>query len=208
MITFTVNTETRDALAAALDSHGADRLANVGLGRIKAYDTARATAAIVAAWPTAEDGMHRISLSDTAGFINWRAFILSEVAAGRGKLDDHLQGYCQSLGISTVQAYDYVCAAAKGLGIRPCKDADHDAWSAGVRWVALSGNVADPRRTWARSAWHQRARAHEVLAAAGLTYPIRNTWTPVATCLFVQPKRDEPRPTLSLADEAAIARFA
>jgi hypothetical protein len=208
MILFTTNAETKDSMVAALAAHGTDRLAVAGLGRVRREDSALATGAVIAAWPADDDGSYRIALNDPAAMIAWRAFILAEIAAGRGERTKHRAGYCAALGIQTEPAYEYACAAAKGYGVRPCADADHDSWSNATEWVVASGGAADPRKRWARSSWRGRANAHEALAAAGLALPVRNTWSPIATCLFSQPKRVVPTPVLTLAEDDAIASLA
>ena len=207
MIVFTMTDTTKAAMVAALAAHGTDRLAVLGLGRVQREDSALATGAVMAAWPMDQDGLHRVHVSDDAGYIAWRAFIIAEIAAGRG-LREKLDGYREALGIETRPAYDYVCLATKGLGIRPCKDADHDEWSTGTTYVVLSGAMTEPRKRWAKSAWHQRAKAHEALVEAGLAVPGRNTWYPQAYCLFDEPKRVVPAPTLSPAEDDALSSLA
>ncbi|UYO45727.1 hypothetical protein KQX63_06855 [Rhodopseudomonas palustris] len=207
MILYTVTEETRDAVVAALGAHGSDRLATIGIGRIRREDSVPVTAAIVAAWPADDDGLHRIWLSNTAGYIAWRAFILGEIAAGRG-LRSAIDSYKAALGIETVPAFDYVCSVVQGKGLRPCKDAGRCCWSAGVTWVVADGNMDHPRKKWKSSAWYQRAHAHEVLADVGLALPGQYRWSPRATALFCQPRLTTPRPVLSPADDAAIAAIA
>ena len=206
MINFVMNSETKAAIVAALAEHGADRLALVGLGRIRREDSALATSSILMAWPADGDGLHRVALSDTAALIVWRAYILAEIAAGRGRRAD-LDGYCASLGVETEPAYDYVVAAVRGcrIRIRPCADADHDSWSAGVEWVVENGDMPDPKKHWASSMWSNRARAHRALAESGLALPGQRTWGPVATCLFDQPERAIAPPTLTPAESDALA---
>ena len=208
MILFTMNAATTEATMAALAAHGADRLAVVGLGRITRDDSAPATGGLMKVWTPDDDGLYRVALNDNAGLIAWRSFIIAEIAAGRGLRDKHLAGYRAALRVETEPAYHYVCAAAKGYGVRPCADADHDSWSNATEWVVESGDMTDPRKRWARSSWRGRANAHEALAAAGLALPGRSTWSPVATCLFSQPKPHLPAPTLSSAEDAAIASLA
>lgn len=208
MFVFTMNSTTTEAMIAALAAHGTDRLAVVGLGRVARDDSALATGALMSVWPADEDGMYRVALSDNAGLIAWRAFIIAEIAAGRGLQDKHLSGYRAALGIETEPAYDYACAAAKDFGVRPCADADHDSWSDGTEWVVESGDMPDPRARWSRSSWGGRVRAHERLAEAGLALPGQYKWSPIATCLFSQPKRHVTAPSLSLVEDAAIASLA
>lgn len=195
--------EKRAAMVVALQAHGTDRLSVAGLGRVHRNDSALVTAAIVSVWPAEADGTLKVALTDVAGFIAWRAFILAEIAAGRGKRSD-IAGYCATLGVETREAYEYVCVAAKGHGVRPCADADHDDWSEGTGWVAFSGRSAEPRNRWARSAWARRANAHRSLAAAGLALPGQPTWCPVATCLFDEPAPVAPMHMLSPTDAAAL----
>lgn len=206
MINYVMNSKTKAAVVAALAEHGTDRLTMLGLGRIRREDCALATATVLSAWPADADGMYRVALSDTAALIVWRAYILAEIAAGRGRRAD-LDGYCARLGVRTEPAYEYVVAAVRGCGIRirPCADADHDSWSAGVEWVVENGGLPDPRKTWASSAWSQRARAHRALAEVGLALPGRRTWDPASTCLFDQPERAIATPTLTPAESDALA---
>ena len=72
--------------------------------------------------------------------------------------------------------------------------------------VVADGDIAEPRKRWASSAWRGRAVAHQALAAAGLAFAGRSTWKPQATLLFSTPK--PMAPALSVADEEALASFA
>ncbi|MBB5046855.1 hypothetical protein HNR60_001604 [Rhodopseudomonas rhenobacensis] len=203
MIIYTMTQETKTALVAALRAHGTDPLATCGLGRIRRDDDALATEGIVAAWPADADGMYRIALDDKSGLLAWRCYMLAEIAAGRGRLADR-DDYESALGISTVPAFEYVCAAAKGRGVRPCRDADHDFWSSGTSWVVNPDRAREPKGRFSGSAWRGRADTHRALAGAGLALPGRNVWSPVATALFVQP-RPAPAPVAMAAeDDAAI----
>lgn len=204
MIRYTMTTETKDALHAALQAHGADHLAPAGLGRVSRDDSALATAAIIGAWPADADGMHRLALNDEAGLIAWRAYILAEIAARRGRRAD-IAKYGADLGVQTEDAYDYVTTVVRGTGLRPCTGI---YWSERTKWVACSGEVAEPRKRWASSACRARANAHRIFAEVGLTLPNQPTWHPVATALFDVPVRIAPAPMLAPADDAAIADVA
>lgn len=204
MIIFFVNREFKAALVAGLKTHGTDRLVLAGLGHMSRENSAAAIAAVIAAWPAEPDGRYRIALSDVAGYIVWRSFVCSEIALGRGKRDD-VATYRAALGIQTTAAYDFVAAVVKGSRMRPCSGR---TWSDNTRWVVCSSNTEEPRPRWARSAWAGRARAHKVLADAGLALPRRPTWKPVATALFEEPNRIEAPPVLSAEDDAALAALA
>ncbi|TWI70544.1 hypothetical protein IQ16_03717 [Bradyrhizobium huanghuaihaiense] len=204
MIIFSVSREFKAALVAGLTAHGTDRLVLAGLGRVSRENSAAAIAAVIAAWPAEPDGRYRIALSDVAGYIVWRSFVCSEIALGRGKRDD-VATYRAALGIETKAAYDYVAAVVKGSRMRPCSGR---TWSDNTRWVVFSSKIEEPRARWSRSAWVARARAHKVLADAGLALPRQPTWKPIATALFDEPKRVEAPPVLSAEDDAALAALA
>lgn len=204
MIIFSVDQESKAALIASLTAHGTNRLVLAGLGRVPRENSAAAIASIIAAWPQEPNGLYQIALGDMAGYIVWRAFVCSEIAAGRGKRDD-IATYRSALGVQTVAAYDYVAAVVKGSRMRPCTDR---TWSDNAHWVVCSSNTEEPRARWSRSAWAARARAHKILADAGLALPRQPTWRPVATALFEEPKRVEARPFLSSEDDAALAALA
>jgi hypothetical protein len=204
MIVFTMDAVTKAAVVAALEAHGADTLTLVGLGRVRAEDSALATGAVMSVWPADDDGKFRIALTDTAGVIAWRAYMAAEIAADRGKRM-HLGRYGDALGVDFRTDYKYVAEAVKGTGLRPVSGA---SWSDGTMWVACDGDVADPRKRWARSAWRGRATAHEKLAEVGLAVRGQPTWKPLATCLFDAPMAVTPSPVLAPADDAAIAELA
>ena len=71
----------------------------------------------------------------------------------------------------------------------------------------LDGVMDESRKRWARSAWRQRAKAHEAFAAAGLAIRGRSTWNPKATCLFEEPDPIVPAPKLAPIDDDALTRF-
>lgn len=205
MIVYTVNAETKGAMAAALAAHGTDRLTLAGLGRVARDDSALATGAIVVVWPADADGLCRIALNDTAGMIVWRVYMLAEIAAGRGKRRN-IGRYCDALGVEVRTAHTYVVAAVKGTGMRPVAG---DTWADNTMWVACDGDgVADPRKRWARSAWRGRANAHETLAQVGLAVRGQPTWKPLATCLFDEPVPMAPALALAPADDEALFEIA
>ncbi|WP_340672385.1 hypothetical protein [Bradyrhizobium ottawaense] len=204
MIIFSVNREFKAALVAGLTAHGTDPLVLSGLGRMSRENSAAAIAAVIAAWPAEPDGRYRIALSDVAGYIVWRSFVCSEIALGRGKRDD-VATYRAALGIQTKAAYDYVAAVVKGSRMRPCSGR---TWSDNTRWVVFSSKIEEPRARWSRSAWAARARAHKVLADAGLALPRQPMWKPVATALFEEPQLFEACAVLSPEDDAALATLA
>jgi hypothetical protein len=204
MIIYTMTAQTKAAMVAALEAHGADRLALAGLGRVSKDDCALATAAIVSVWPADADGMYRVALKATAGLIAWRTYMLAEIAAGCGKRRN-IGRYCDALGVEVYTAYDYVVAALKGTGMRPLAGI---SWSDNMMWLACDGEVAEPRKRWARSAWRGRAKAHETLAEVGLAVRGQPTWNPLATCLFDAPLSVTPAPALAPVDDAAIAELA
>ncbi len=204
MIVYTMTAQTKAAIVAALAAHGADRLAVAGLGRVLRGDSALTTAAFLSAWPVDPDGKYRVALNVAAGMIAWRAYILEEIALGRGRRDN-IAAYCQALGIETRQAFHYVMAVLKGSGMRACA---FGCWSENTKFVACSGNVPEPRKQWARSAWAGRARAHAALAEVGLALPNRPIWRPLATCLFDEPVLVKPARFLAPADEEALTRLA
>jgi hypothetical protein len=100
---------------------------------------------------------------------------------------------------------EYVVDVLKGTGMRPLVGLH---WSDSMMWIACDGNVAEPRKRWARSAWRGRAKAHETLAEIGLAVAGQPTWKPLATALFDAPISVAPPPILAPVDEAAIARLA
>lgn len=203
MIIFSVSREFKAALVAGLTAHGTDRLVLAGLGRVSRENSAAAIAAVIAAWPAEPDGRYRIALSDVAGYIVWRSFVCSEIALGRGKRDD-VATYRAAPGIETKAAYDYVAAVVKAAA---CGRAPAE------RGLTIRGgwSLAPKSKSLARvgrSAWVARARAHKVLADAGLALPRQPTWKPIATALFDEPKRVEAPPVLSAEDDAALAALA
>ncbi len=204
MIVFTMDAVTKAAVVAALEVHGADNLTLVGLGRVRAEDSALAAGAVMSVWPADDDGKFRVALTDTAGLIAWRAYMAAEIAAGRGKRM-HLDRYGDALGVNFFTDHQYVVAAVKGTGLRPLSGS---SWSDGTLWVARDGDVVDPGRRWAKSAWRSRAIAHEKLANVGLALAGQPTWKPVATCLFDAPVAVAPTPILSPVEDAAIAELA
>jgi hypothetical protein len=152
MIVYTVNAETKGAMAAALAAHGTDRLTLAGLGRIARDDSALATSAIVVAWPADADGLCPIALNDTAGMIVWRVYMLAEIAAGRGKRRN-IGRYCDALGVEVRTAHAYVVAAVKGTGMRPSR-----------RYLAGEYDVGRLRWRWDR-------RSARALGSLGLEGP-------------------------------------
>jgi hypothetical protein len=209
MIIYTLSAETKAAIIVALVNHGADPRMSGALDRVPREETPLALSGIITAWPTDANGMFRISLSDVAGALVWRAYVIAEIAAGRGRMFD-IVSYADRVGVETSPAYDYVKAQMKGRGVRPVgeNDAGRRFWSDSVLWVFADGDVAEPRKRWASSAWRGRAVAHETLAAAGLAVAGRSTWRPQATLLFATPKLVKPAPALAPADEAALAELA
>jgi hypothetical protein len=211
MITITATNETKASLADALTAHLTDDRLTLGLKRLRREDKPLTVLAMVSPWPADADGFYRIALSDHAGVIAYRAFMMAEINAGRGRLSS-MDDYHDLLAIETEPAYEFVCLLTKGRGIRPCSDADHDSWSKATRWVVTDGNAKDPSAKWARSTWRGRAHAHEVYAAVGLAVPGRGKWYPLATMLFRIPMaRPLPQEKQLLTDEeaeqlAAIAR--
>ncbi|MCU1349616.1 MAG: hypothetical protein JWO56_2646 [Acidobacteria bacterium] len=204
MIVYRLAPETAAAMAEALRAHGADRLAVAGLGAVRREDTALPTAAVVEAWPET-DGVRRVALSDAAGAIAWRAFVLAEVAAGRMRL---LRWYEETLGVEMRPAYGYVCAVMKGSGHRACSSAKREGWTLATHWVLDPEGQPDPRGKWKQSIWHARSTTHRAYAAAGLAVAGRKVWNPIATALFHEPVPVVPPPALNLAEEAALRELA
>lgn len=208
MITYKVTAETKSALVAALAARGDDPRMSGALGRVAREEATPFLAGFISVWPAEANGSHRIALSDVAATLVWRAYAIAEIAAGRGRLAD-LADYQVSLGVDETQpAFDYVCHQMKGSGIRPCATADHDGWTAATEWVVRDGDLPDPRTRWVRDAFYSRYATYRRYAALGLAMPGQDSQRPKATLLFVTPKPTKPQPTLTSAEDAAIAELA
>lgn len=209
MIIFNLTSQAKTRIATAIRTiDGDEPLLSGAIGRRAKTDAPIILAGVIDVWPADSDGIHRVALSDAAGAVVWRAFAVTEITAGRGRLKA-VDEYTALFGIRHPEpAYEYVCAQMKGRGIRPCSDVDHDDWAEATRWVVADGGTRDPRRSWAKSAWRGRAVAHEAYAQAGLTLPMLGTWDPRPSILFVTPSLEPVRPSMSLEDDAALADLA
>ncbi|OYU91972.1 MAG: hypothetical protein CFE29_03755 [Bradyrhizobiaceae bacterium PARB1] len=205
---FKTTVQVRDYIAEALRDRADHDMLTAGLGRVESSDRPGLLPYAIDSWDPDANGICEIKMRDQAGLIAWRAFVLAELAAGRGRLSD-LPAIEKKLGIEeTEPAFDFVKAVVKGSGARPT---DGYSWSAGVEWVVEGGAMPDPRKRWARSAWRARAAAHELCAENRLTLPMTNKWQPRPTALFRQPKVHVPPPPrveLTIEDEAMLAELA
>ena len=196
-----ITAETRTAILAALHAYA---LATEILVTIRKHDdNPRVIALIIESWPPDEDGKFTIGLLFTHLTILWRVWALYEIAAGRG-LHKNSEEYAATLGIEIVPAFDYVARRLKGTGSRGT-NGDRTAWTKAVAWLRYDGNVEKPRKKFARSSWHFRAKAHTACVASGLALPGRDIWNPQATMLFATPKEQTPPPTLAKVDADALA---
>jgi hypothetical protein len=205
MIIYTVTKAVRDAIVAALIAHAEDPRMGGALRRVSRQDSPAVLAGIISAWPAEADGRFRIALPDVPGTLVWRAYVIAEITAGRGRLSV-VDEYAAKFGIDHPKpAFEYVCSKMRGRGVRPCASAKHDSWATTTLWIM---QLSHPRKLMTPTSWRARAVAHEKYAEAGLTLPVGNIWYPKATILFVTPKPVKPQPTLTPADDAAIAELA
>ena len=196
-----ITAETKTAVMAALRVYA---LAPEICVTIRKHDdNVRVIVLIIESWPADADGMFTIGLSFAHLTVLWRAYALSEIAAGRG-LRKNADEYAARLGIDLVPAFDYVARRLKGTGFRGT-NGDRTAWTKGFEWVRYDGDVRKPGRKFASSAWRARAIAHTACIAAGLALPGRDTWNPQATMLFATPEEQIAPPPLAKVDADALA---
>ncbi|MEH2512229.1 hypothetical protein V1291_003583 [Nitrobacteraceae bacterium AZCC 1564] len=201
MVIFSMSEDTKSRILAALDAHGNAPLATASRRRIKFRDFPWVTREVMAPWPADEDGIHRVVMTDVAAAITWRAFVLAEIAAGRGCRSD-LNEYRTLLGIETRPAFDYVCLVARQRHVN-CADAARTRWTKATQWL-VDGGGDIPKGRSARDIRYLRESTHRKLAALGLLLLNQPLTRPVPTALFDEPAPRPPATVLAPADEAAI----
>lgn len=177
-------------LISALALHGHDDRVRAGLGLVPNEDNALATGLLISVWPVENDGRYELGLGDTAGYIVWRSFLLSEIDSGRGTYKD-LPRYRAILGIETEMAAAFVSFLTKDLGIRPCQKGE---WSDPVKhFLGLPARPGFMPHKYYRAI---RRKTRRALQQANLTTLGR------ATALFEQPRKFDT--ALDAADEEVL----